>query len=54
MAKKFYVVWRGVKTGVFHDWPTTLALVDGFPGAQYKSFPTLSEAETAFREGAPA
>lgn len=54
MAKKFYVVWRGVKTGVFHDWPTTLALVDGFPGAQYKSFPTLSEAETAFRQGAPA
>jgi ribonuclease HI len=53
MAKKFYVVWRGVKTGVFHDWPTTLALVDGFPGAQYKSFPTLSEAETAFRRGAP-
>jgi ribonuclease HI len=53
MAKKFYVVWRGVKTGVFSDWPTTLALVDGFPGAQYKSFPTLSEAEVAFRRGAP-
>ncbi|HYJ40003.1 MAG TPA: ribonuclease H family protein [Steroidobacteraceae bacterium] len=54
MAKKFYVVWRGVKTGVFHDWPTTLALVDGFPGAQYKSFPTLAEAEVAFRRGPPA
>jgi len=54
MAKKFYVVWRGVKTGVFHDWPTTHALVDGFAGAQYKSFPTLSEAEAAFRGGAPA
>jgi len=53
MAKKFYVVWRGVKTGVFSDWPTTLALVDGFPGAQYKSFPTLAEAEAAFRRGAP-
>ena len=53
MAKKFYVVWRGVKTGVFQDWPTTLALVDGFPGAQYKSFPTLAEAESAFRRGAP-
>jgi len=53
MAKKFYVVWRGVKTGVFHDWPTALALVDGFPGAQYKSFPTLGEAEAAFRNGAP-
>jgi ribonuclease HI len=54
MAKKFYVVWRGEKTGVFSDWPTTLALVDGFPGAQYKSFPTLAEAESAFRRGAPA
>jgi ribonuclease HI len=54
MAKKFYVVWRGVKTGVFDDWPTTLALVDGFPGAQYKSFPTRPEAEAAFRSGAPA
>ena len=53
MAKKFYVVWRGVKTGVFHDWPTALALVDGFAGAQYKSFPTLAEAEAAFRGGAP-
>jgi len=54
MAKKFYVVWRGTKTGVFDDWPTTLALVDGFSGAQYKSFPTRSEAEAAFRNGAPA
>jgi ribonuclease HI len=54
MAKKFYVVWRGEKTGVFDDWPTTLALVDGFPGAQYKSFPTLADAEAAFRRGAPA
>ena len=53
MAKKFYVVWRGVKTGVFDDWPTTLALVDGFPGARYKSFPTRAEAESAFRSGAP-
>jgi ribonuclease HI len=54
MAKKFYVVWRGVKTGIFHDWPTTHALVDGFAGAQYKAFPTLAEAEAAFRRGAPA
>ena len=53
MAKKFYVVWRGSKTGVFQDWPTTLALVDGFSGAQYKAFSTLSEAEAAFRNGAP-
>jgi ribonuclease HI len=54
MAKKFYVVWRGVRTGIFEDWPTTLAQVDGFPGAQYKSFPTRMEAESAFRGGPPA
>ena len=54
MAKKFYVVWRGAKTGVFEDWPTTLALVHGFAGAQYKAFSTRSEAEAAFRSGAPA
>jgi ribonuclease HI len=53
MAKKFYVVWRGAKTGVFEDWPTALALVDGFPGAQYKSFATRADAEAAFRAGAP-
>jgi ribonuclease HI len=53
MAKKFYVVWRGVKTGVFDDWATTHPLVDGFAGAQFKSFPTLAEAEAAFRRGAP-
>jgi ribonuclease HI len=47
------VVWRGEKTGVFNDWPTVHALVDGFPGAQYKSFPTVAEAEAAFRSGAP-
>jgi ribonuclease HI len=54
MAKKFYVVWRGEKTGVFDDWPTTLAQVDGFSGAQYKSFPTRAAAEAAFGGGAPA
>jgi ribonuclease HI len=54
MAKKFYVVWRGEKTGVFDDWATTQALVDGFAGARFKSFPTRAEAEAAFRSGAPA
>ena len=53
MAKKFYVVWRGVKTGVFDDWPTTQALVDGFAGAQYKSFPTLAEAEARVSQRRP-
>lgn len=53
MAKKFYVVWSGRKAGVFDDWETTRQLVDGHPGARYKSFPSLGEAERAFRAGAP-
>lgn len=48
MAKKYYVVWAGRKTGIFNDWPSTLASVDKFKGARYKSFPTLAEAEQAF------
>jgi ribonuclease HI len=53
MAKKFYVVWSGRRTGVFDDWETTRQLVDGHPGARYKSFPTLAEAERALRAGPP-
>lgn len=52
MAKKFYVVWAGRQTGIFRDWPSTLASVDKFKGARYKSFPTLAEAEQAFAQGA--
>ena len=51
MAKKYYVVWAGRKTGIFTDWPTTQASVNQFPGARYKSFPTLEQAEAAFKGG---
>lgn len=54
MAGKFYVVWSGRVTGVFTDWATTQRSVDKFPGARFKSFPTRSEAEQAFRAGKPA
>jgi ribonuclease HI len=54
MAKKFYVVWNGRSTGIFGDWATTHPLIDGHPGARYKSFATRTEAEQAFRAGAPA
>lgn len=52
--KKFYVVWSGRRTGIFTDWPTAQALVDKFPGARYKSFPTRAEAEQAYQAGKPA
>ncbi|PQJ75576.1 viroplasmin family protein [Polaribacter gangjinensis] len=48
MAKtKFYVVWKGRKTGVFTSWSVCKQQIDGFEGAQYKSFSDLEEAEIA-------
>lgn len=46
--KKYYVVWKGKKTGVFSSWEMAKKQVDGFVGAQYKSFTDKSEAEKAF------
>ncbi|NOU52866.1 ribonuclease HI [Pseudoalteromonas sp. JBTF-M23] len=48
MAKKYYVVWQGRKTGIFSSWAECKSQVDGFTGAKFKSFPTLNEAESAF------
>ena len=45
--KKFYVVWEGRKTGVFTSWKVCKTQIDGFEGAQYKSFASLDEAEIA-------
>ncbi|MFZ7128383.1 MAG: ribonuclease HI [Desulfobacterales bacterium] len=47
--RKFYAVARGRKTGVFTDWPTTASLVQGYPGARFKSFPTREAAEAFVR-----
>ncbi|MGF1688298.1 ribonuclease H family protein [Photobacterium japonica] len=52
MAKKYYVVWHGRKTGIFTNWADCKAQVDKFNGARYKSFPTLAEAEAAFGQKA--
>ncbi|CAI8173037.1 MAG: Ribonuclease H [Polaribacter sp. SA4-10] len=46
--KKFYVVWNGRKKGLFTSWSTCKKQVDGFDGAEYKSFTNLDEAELAF------
>lgn len=52
MAKKYYAVRAGRKTGVFETWDECKAQVTGFSGASYKGFPTRQEAE-AFVNGAP-
>lgn len=46
---KFYVVWKGRRTGVFKTWDECSAQVSGYPGAQYKAFDSLPAAEAALR-----
>jgi ribonuclease HI len=46
---KFYVVWKGRKTGIFSSWEQCAAQVQGFTGARYKSFPNRAAAEQAFK-----
>lgn len=52
MAKnKFYVVWKGRQVGVFSTWDSCRIQIEGFKGAQYKSFPDRASAEQAFNAG---
>ena len=44
---KFYVVWKGRKTGIFTTWEACEAQVKGFTGAAYKSFTNRQAAERA-------
>ena len=51
MAKKkpkFYVVWRGTKPGIYNTWNAAKRQIDGYSGAQYKSYESKAEAERAF------
>ena len=50
MATKYYAVQSGRSTGVFFTWEDCQKQVTGFPGAVYKSFTTMEEAE-AFAKG---
>lgn len=45
-SKKYYAVKKGKVTGVFENWEECKASVDGYPGAEYKGFPTLREAQS--------
>ena len=51
MAKKskYYVVWRGRRTGVFTSWEECSQQVTGFPQAEYKSFESEAAAQAAWR-----
>lgn len=45
MAKKFYAVRKGYKTGIYETWTECQAQVIGFSGATYKSFLLLDDAK---------
>lgn len=47
-SKKYYVVWRGFKPGIYLTWEECKKQVAGFEGAQYKSFQSIEEARQAF------
>jgi ribonuclease HI len=46
--QKFYVVWKGKETGIFDSWDKCKKQIQGFMGAQYKSFRTKEAANHAF------
>lgn len=47
---RYYAVWKGHQTGIFDSWEHCRKQVEGFAGAQYKGFQTLSEAKAALAE----
>ena len=49
MSKKYYVVWKGHKTGIFNTWSECKSQIDGFSGARFKSFSSKQEAELAYQ-----
>ena len=46
--QKYYVVWKGRKTGIFTSWAECEKQVKGFVGAEFKAFESESQADAAF------
>ena len=42
--KKYYAVKKGKVSGIFETWDACKSSVDGYPGAEYKSFASEEEA----------
>lgn len=49
--EKYYVVWRGRKSGIFATWAECERQVKGFVDARYKAFSSRAEAQRAFAGG---
>ena len=44
MASKYYAVRKGKTPGIYNSWSECKLQVDGFSGAEYKSFKSEEEA----------
>ena len=49
--QRFYGVQRGVKPGVYTDWPAAQAQIKGYTAPRYKKFNSRAEAEAFVAEG---
>jgi len=48
---KYYVVWTGLKPGIYKSWNDCQKQIHGFEGAKYKGFKTYETAIEAFKKG---
>lgn len=48
-SKKYYVVWQGNQPGIYDSWEHCQREIKGYPDAKFKSFNTLEEARSAFK-----
>ncbi len=54
MAKKnYYAVKKGLQPGIYPTWPEAQAQVSGYPGAQFKGFATLEDAQLWLESDVP-
>jgi len=49
MKKKYYVVWKGKKEGIYDSWEACQEQVKGIADAKFKAFESLQEAQRAYR-----
>ncbi|NOU20127.1 MAG: ribonuclease H [Bacteroidales bacterium] len=47
-VSKFYVVWSGLKPGIYESWDECQKQIKNYPNAKYKGFPTRVAAEKAY------
>ncbi len=45
---KFYVVWKGKQPGIHKTWAACKKAIEGYKGAEYKSFESFDVAQKAF------